>query len=277
MSEKIDKVKIYQEILSKKEYLTVSKDNDFSFEFPKKAFDRICQFYGNEVLKPNSFCRFTKSVQETEIKKMSTVSKVLGEREIGNILDISNCFAIIPKYYHDIYNEAEMAEISPKLKNQMMKDIIKKAGMQWGLLIDYCDIQIVDMQIKETSKVTISYELVDNVFKYIPLLQIVFENGEKVDCSFYSYKNILDKCGINLDKMIPYLHHEITNIDRHEPELETIPLYEKVKLRKLRDKINHGDFKDQKINFDLAMQSCKRFDKIPFDMIEIDQNKSHNF
>ena len=236
MSKK-DKTKIYHEILAKKEHLTVSKDNSFKFEFPKKAFDRICQFYGNHVLKPISFCKFIKSVQETEIKKMATVSKVLGEREIGSMLDISECFAIIPNYYHDTYDEAKMAEISPKLKNQMMKDIVKKAGMQWDLLIDYCDIQIVDTQIKETSKVTISYELVDNVFKYVPLLQIVFENGEKVDCSFYSYKNILDKSGIKLDKMIPYLQHEVKDIDRAAIEHETVPLYEKVKLRQLRDKI----------------------------------------
>ena len=275
MSKK-DKTKIYHEILAKKEHLTVSKDNSFKFEFPKKAFDRICQFYGNHVLKPISFCKFIKSVQETEIKKMATVSKVLGEREIGSMLDISECFAIIPNYYHDTYDEAKMAEISPKLKNQMMKDIVKKAGMQWDLLIDYCDIQIVDTQIKETSKVTISYELVDNVFKYVPLLQIVFENGEKVDCSFYSYKNILDKSGIKLDKMIPYLQHEVKEIDRAAIEHETVPLYEKVKLRQLRDKIKHGDFKDQKVNFDHDMQPLKRFDKIRFDMVEIDQNEASN-
>ena len=273
---KIDKTKIYHEILSKKEYLTVLKDRGFKFDFPKKAFDRICKFYGNHVLKPISFCKFVKSVQETEIKKMATVSKVLGEREIGSILDISNCFAIIPKYYEDTYDEVKIAEISPKLKNQMMKDIVKKAGMQWDLLLDYCDMQIVDTQIKETSKVTISYELIDNVFKYIPLLQIVLVNGEKIDCSFYSYKNILDKCGIKLDKMIPYLHHEIKDIDRTKEKLETIPLYEKIKLREFRDKIRHGDFKDQKINFEQAMKQCKRFDKIPLDMVELDLNKAHN-
>ena len=196
MSKK-DKTKIYHEILAKKEHLTVSKDNSFKFEFPKKAFDRICQFYGNHVLKPISFCKFIKSVQETEIKKMATVSKVLGEREIGSMLDISECFAIIPNYYHDTYDEAKMAEISPKLKNQMMKDIVKKAGMQWDLLIDYCDIQIVDTQIKETSKVTISYELVDNVFKYVPLLQIVLKMEKKLIVVFIPIKIFWIKVELN--------------------------------------------------------------------------------
>ena len=43
---------IYSEILETKLTLTVLKNHGASFDFPKKAFDRICQFYGKEKITP---------------------------------------------------------------------------------------------------------------------------------------------------------------------------------------------------------------------------------
>jgi hypothetical protein len=57
MSESLN---IYDEILETKLTLTVLKNHGASFDFPKKAFDRICQFYGKEKLKPVSFVTFHK-------------------------------------------------------------------------------------------------------------------------------------------------------------------------------------------------------------------------
>ena len=231
MAEKVSKTKIYHEILSKKEKLTVLKQKEFNFEFPKKAFDRICLFYGRLTLNPISFVRFNKSTQKIEFQKLKTISHTLGEKEIGDILESSKSFAIIPKYYHDKYDLSKISQISPKIKNNIMKDIVKKAGLQWDLLLDFCEIQIISTEYHETLKTTISYEIVENVFKNIPLLNISFINGQKVDCTFYSYKKILEKCGIRLEKMIPLLKHEIKEFDRMELFHQIIPLYEKVKVR----------------------------------------------
>ena len=269
MAEKVSKTKIYHEILSKKEKLTVLKQKEFNFEFPKKAFDRICLFYGKLTLNPISFVRFNKSTQKIEFQKLKTISHTLGEKEIGDILESSKSFAIIPKYYHDKYDLSKISQISPKIKNNIMKDIVKKAGLQWDLLLDFCEIQIISTEYHETLKTTISYEIVENVFKNIPLLNISFINGQKVDCTFYSYKKILEKCGIRLEKMIPLLKHEIKEFDRMELFHQIIPLYEKVKIRELKEKIKHGDLKDQKVDIYHGTNTCHRYKKIPFDNIEM--------
>ena len=267
MAEKVSKTKIYHEILSKKEKLTVLKQKEFNFEFPKKAFDRICLFYGKLTLNPISFVRFNKSTQKIEFQKLKTISHTLGEKEIGDILESSKSFAIIPKYYHDKYDLSKISQISPKIKNNIMKDIVKKAGLQWDLLLDFCEIQIISTEYHETLKTTISYEIVENVFKNIPLLNISFINGQKVDCTFYSYKKILEKCGIRLEKMIPLLKHEIKEFDRMELFHQIIPLYEKVKIRELKEKIKHGDLKDQNVDIYHGANTCHRYKKIPFDNI----------
>ena len=267
MAEKVSKTKIYHEILSKKEKLTVLKQKEFNFEFPKKAFDRICLFYGKLTLNPISFVRFNKSTQKIEFQKLKTISHTLGEKEIGDILESSKSFAIIPKYYHDKYDLSKISQISPKIKNNIMKDIVKKAGLQWDLLLDFCEIQIISTEYHETLKTTISYEIVENVFKNIPLLNISFINGQKVDCTFYSYKKILEKCGIRLEKMIPLLKHEIKEFDRMELFHQIIPLYEKVKVRELKEKIKHGDLKDQNVDIYHGANTCHRYKKIPFDNI----------
>ena len=261
------KDEIFKEILQKKKFLTVLKDQNFEFEFPKKAFDRICLYYGNLVLNPISFVRFNKSTQTTEIKKMTTVSHVLGEREIFNVLDISKCFAIYPKYYYEEgYDEAKMSEISPKIKNKAMKDIVKKAGIQWDLMIDYADIQIISKEVQESTKITISYKVVENVFRYIPILNIVFVNGKKIDTTYYSFKSILEKSGIKLENIVEYLNSNIAEIDRTEFFNKEIPLYEKVRIRETKERIKN--VKDESVNIHLGMDQYQRYPKIPFDLVE---------
>ena len=268
MADKKSKSEIYLKILDKKDNLTVLKNKGFNFLFPKKAFDRICKFYGFESLKPISFVHFVKSISTSEIKKMGTVSRALGDREIANILDVSECFAIIPKDYHEKYDEVKISEISPKIKTNIMKDILKKADIEWDLLVDFCEIQIISTQIEETTKVTVNYELIENVFKYIPLLKIIFVNGEKVDFTYYSYKKVLENCGIKLENMIPYLHPEIKKMDRNEIFNKIYPLYERVQLREIKDRVDHGDLKDKNVDIHIGLDRSKGFKKIPFDEVE---------
>ena len=273
MEEKKSKSELYLKILNTKNNLSVSKNKGFNFQFPRKAFDRICKFYGFESLKPISFVQFVKSVTASEIKIMSSVSHVLGEKEITNILDVAERFVIIPKDYNGKYNEVQMSELAPKINTNIMKDIVKKAGMQWDVLVDYCDMQIISTRVEETTKVTINYEIIENIFKNIPLLKIIMINGEKVDLTYYSYKHILEQSGIKLEKMIPYLRPDIKKFDLFS---QLIPLYEKVLLRELKDKIKKGELKDEKIDAYLGLDSCKRYNESPFDSVQNDGNEASN-
>ena len=188
MSGKESKTKIYHDILSKKEKLTVLNNKGLSFEFPKQAYDRICKFYGNLSLNPISFVQFNQNSETTEFKKSESAFHTLESKEIGQILDSANCFLIFPKTYIDKYDEATMSKIAPKMKSKAMKDIVKKAEIEWDILANYCEIQVVSTEKIETSKVTISYEIVENIFKYIPILQINCVNGEKTVLLFIHIK-----------------------------------------------------------------------------------------
>ena len=274
MSDKTSKTKRYHEILAKKDSLTVLKNDCFNFEFPKTAFDRICKFYGNLKLNPISFVKFNKNITTIEFKKMRTVSHVLGEKEIANIVELINNFAIVPKYFHEKYTQEQISDLSPKMNNKSMKDIFKKSGIQWDFILDYCELQEISKEVHETSKITVSYEIVENVFKQIPLLNIKINNGEKIDFPYYSYQNILKKSGINLEHMIPYLNHEIKDIDRIELNNEIIPLNEKVKIRQLKERIKYGDLKTEDFDISIGNKQCNRYNQIPFDNFENDMKQA---
>ena len=276
MEEKKSKSEIYLRILSTKDKLSVSKNKDFNFQFARKGFDRIIRFYGFETLQPISFVHFVKNVTASEIKIMGEVSHALDEKEINNILEVANRFVIIPKDFHEKYDEVKIAELSPKVTNHIMKDIAKKADMKWDSLLDYCDVQIISTRVEETTKVTINYEIIENVFRSIPLLKILLVNGEKVDLTYYSYKHILEQSGIQLEKMIPYLHADVQKFDRKEIMNKIVPLYEKVVLREIKDRIKKGVLKDEKIDVYLGLDSCKRHNEVPFDLVQKDGDEASN-
>ena len=273
MSESEPKSRLYHEVLTKKKILHVHKKDAFNFEFPKMAFDRICKFYGHEILKPNSFVVYHTMHQTTEIKKLSSVSHQLGEKEITNVLSMLTNFVIIPKDYED-YDDVQKLKLAPKIDDKIMKNIAKKAGIQWDFMLDYFELQEVTTEVKETSKITITYEIVENVFKLIPLLKVIFSSGESTEFTYYSLKCILEKSGIKLEHVIPYLKNEIKDFDRIQELAKEMPLYEKVKIRELKDRIKKGDLKEQSLDIYLGMNSCDRYNKIPFDLVQNDENEA---
>ena len=277
MSEKKPKrTNIYHEILEKKLLLTVIKNKGFNFDIPKKAFDRIAKFYGKETLTPISFVLFNKKTESVEIQKRSTVSHALNQKELSNIYDCSNCFAFTPKYFHEKYNEVQIDQLSPKINNKAMKNIIKKSGINWDLIDDYCEVQIISTEVEEKTKIRITYELVESVFRVIPLLNIVMVDGKTTDLTYYSYKNILEKCGIKLEDMLPYLKTKISDIDRKEFMNQNVPIYEKVKMREIRDIIEKGSLKDKNIEIYLGNEPLNRYQLTDFDLVQKDGNEASN-
>ena len=72
-------------------------------------------------------------------------------------------FVIIPKNYED-YDDVEKLKLAPKIDDKIMKNIAKKAGIQWDFMLDYFELQEVTTEVKETSKITITYDLISIIF-----------------------------------------------------------------------------------------------------------------
>ena len=156
-----------------------------------------------------------------------------------------------------------------------MKNIIKKSGINWDLIDDYCEVQIISTEVEEKTKIRITYELVESVFRVIPLLNIVMVDGKTTDLTYYSYKNILEKCGIKLEDMLPYLKTKISDIDRKEFMNQNVPIYEKVKMREIRDIIKKGSLKDKNIEIYLGNEPLNRYQLIDFDLVQNSWNNTN--
>ena len=107
---------------------------------------------------------------------MSTVSHALDEKEITNIFEYLNQFIIIPKNFGEKYDEIEKIKLAPKIDNKAMRNIMKKAGFPLGMLNDFCTIEQVSTEVEESTQKIITYAIVENVFKYIPLLNVKMVN-----------------------------------------------------------------------------------------------------
>ena len=268
---------LYDKISKEKKYLRAYNkgENNFSINFPIKAFDKIIQFYGKENLTPNSFIIYHTIQSKTSFIRQDTVTKELEDGGAKHIFEKLDHYYIFPKTLKD-FDENDIDkknELGIRLKAEYFQNILHKAELDFDSLIDYVSIEIVSTEeIEETTtKTRVSYHIYENIFKLIPLLLVKFENGEKFDISFYSYKKILDKCGIKLDEIIPYLHIEKKEINRDELMKMNIPLNESSKVRKLRDKIN-PKIKEDRILF-IGFDTCHKFEKIPFDNLEENRNK----
>ena len=131
-------------------------------------------------------------------------------------------------------------------------------------------VQIVSLEEHETTKTHVSYHVYEKIFSLIPLLLVKFENGENFEITFYSFRTILNKCGISLEEILNYMSTQVKDINREELMKKIIPLYESCKLRQLKNQI------DDKIKEDAlyAFKGCSKaneFNQILFDDFEINR------
>ena len=273
MSESNTKSKLYNEVASKKKFLRVYKKGEkkFSINIPKKAFDRICQFYGYERLTPNSFIIYhTEEVIKT-FSRLKTQKKEIDDNEGEKVLEAVDDYYIVPKNLYE-YDEEQQYDLSVKVKSKHIKDIIKKAELDLGEIIELINIQIVTQEEQETTQIQVNYFVYETIFKFVPLLKVIFDNNENFEIAFYSYRTILSKCGIKLEKIIPYLKIKKENINREELMKKVIPLYESAKIRKSKEIINE-DIKDHKLYILKGCNTLKRYPKSPFDDFELNRNE----
>ena len=272
MSDKNTSSNLYSKIGTIIEFLRIHKkdNNDFDLKIQKKSYDKICKMYGNERLTPFSFISFQIKSLESQLTRLKTMNKELEDGEADKILEAMHEYLIIPKSLESL-DEEKQFELAIKMKGKYIKDIFKKAGFHMDSLLEYVNVQIVEQEIEETTKIQINYYIYENIFRLVPLLKVIFKDGETFYIAFYSYRNILNKCGIEIEKIIPYLQIEQKEIDREELLKKNIPLYEKSKVRELKGKINE-DIKDETIYILKGSDVCKRYPKIQFDDLESNEN-----
>ena len=273
MSDNKSMSKIYEQAILNKEFFRAFKkeDNTFDITFPKKGLLKIFKLYGNERYTTSSFISYSIQYTTSTLKRLETTSKEIEDHEVDLILGTLDNYLVIPKSLYSLSEEKQFDE-AIKLKGKIIKDIIKKAGYEIDSLFSYSTFEIVTKEILESRKTHISYYIYENIFRFVPLVRVYFNNGENFDTAFYSYRSILEKCGIKLEDMNPYIRIKIKEINREELMKQEIPLYESSKRRILKGMIGQ-DIKEQTFDLLKGVDPLQRFKKVPFDEFEQNLNE----
>ena len=251
----------------------------FDLKLPKKSLNTIIKLYGEEQIQFNSFIIYIN--QETNLSivtQKKTMKKELDDNEANIISEKLNNlgkYFIIPESLKEL-DEDKQFEQSIKIKGKCITHIMKKAGINFESMIFYLGLQIISQEISEN--VVIDYYTFEKIFKLISLLTIKFNNNNKnnLDITFYSFRQILKNCGIKLEDILPFLHIDITNLERNNINNEDLPLIKFLKIRQLKELISP---EVQNTNIDLmkGTESLLRINKNNFEDLDMFRNNQSNF
>ena len=207
--------------------------------------------------------------------RRQTLKKELDDTEADHISERLNNlgkYFIIPESLKSL-DEEKQYEQAIKIPGKHITHIMEKAGIDFESMIYYLGLQVITHEINE--KVVIDYFAFEKIFNLIYFITVKFKNKEKIDIAFYSYRQILKKCGIKLEEILPYIHIDIKNIDRNIININEIPLYKYVQIKQVKEMISP---EMHNMNFDInkGTDSLKRIDKIKGDDLEIYINKESN-
>ena len=260
---------LYNDIYNSKFFLKASKKSEYEIRLPKSSFDKIITLYGNEKIMPLSFISFCTVVENKEtIINMTGSINIRSTLQINKILYSMNNLLIYPASYKGL-SENEKIIRSPKLTNKALQNISKKIGMDFSEMINYLSLQIVTVRLKESIRTIKSLEIYLMIFNYIHLLNVKFPNKIKFPITYYSYKSILNMCGITIDKMFGTFDIEQTNNLTRDDLLknEKSILYNKVLIRELYERID-DKIKEEQIDVYKGGEHCGRIPKPQFDALE---------
>ena len=255
-----------------------TQNPNFDLKLQKKSLNTIIKLYGEEQIKFNSFIIYIN--QETNLSivtQKKTMKKELDDNEANIISEKLNNlgkYFIIPESLKEL-DEDKQFEQSIKIKGKHITHIMKKSGINFESMIFYLGLQIISQEISEN--VVIDYYLFEKIFKLISLLSIKFNNNKNnVDITFYSFRQILKNCGIKLEDILPFLHIDITNLERNNINNEDLPLIKSLKIRQLKELISP---KVQNMNIDLmkGTESLLRINKNNFEDLDMFRNNQSNF
>ena len=256
-----------------------TQNPNFDLKLPKTSLNTIIKLYGEEQIQFNSFIIYIN--QETNLSivtKKKTMKKELDDNEANIISEKLNNlgkYFIIPESLKEL-DEDKQFEQSIKIKGKCITHIMKKAGINFESMIFYLGLQIISQEISEN--VVIDYYTFEKIFKLISLLTIKFNDNNKnnLDITFYSFRQILKNCGIKLEDILPFLHIDITNLERSNINNEDLPLIKFLKIRQLKELISP---EVQNTNIDLmkGTESLLRINKNNFEDLDMFRNSQSNF
>ena len=256
-----------------------TQNPNFDLKLPKTSLNTIIKLYGEEQIQFNSFIIYIN--QETNLSivtQKKTMKKELDDNEANIISEKLNNlgkYFIIPESLKEL-DEEKQFEQSIKIKGKCITHIMKKAGINFESMIFYLGLQIISQEISEN--VVIDYYTFEKIFKLISLLSIKFNDNNKnnLDITFYSFRQILKNCGIKLEDILPFLHIDITNLERSNINNEDLPLIKFLKIRQLKELISP---KVQNTNIDLmkGTESLLRINKNNFEDLDMFRNNQSNF
>ena len=256
-----------------------TQNPNFDLKLPKTSLNTIIKLYGEEQIQFNSFIIYIN--QETNLSivtQKKIMKKELDDNEANIISEKLNNlgkYFIIPESLKEL-DEDKQFEQSIKIKGKCITHIMKKAGINFESMIFYLGLQIISQEISEN--VVIDYYTFEKIFKLISLLSIKFNDNNKnnLDITFYSFRQILKNCGIKLEDILPFLHIDITNLERNNINNEDLPLIKFLKIRQLKELISP---EVQNTNIDLmkGTQSLLRINKNNFEDLDMFRNNQSNF
>ena len=256
-----------------------TQNPNFDLKLPKTSLNTIIKLYGEEQIQFNSFIIYIN--QETNLSivtQKKTMKKELDDNEANIISEKLNNlgkYFIIPESLKEL-DEEKQFEQSIKIKGKCITHIMKKAGINFESMIFYLGLQIISQEISEN--VVIDYYTFEKIFKLISLLSIKFNDNNKnnLDITFYSFRQILKNCGIKLEDILPFLHIDITNLERNNINNEDLPLIKFLKIRQLKELISP---EVQNTNIDLmkGTESLLRINKNNFEDLDMFRNSQSNF
>ena len=271
------KSSIYKNIYESKFFLNVIKKSLFDIKIPRSSFDKIISLYGKEIILPLSFINFCNPVQNKEtVINMSGSIDMRSTLQINKIMDSLNNLYIYPTSYEGL-DEIEKMKRSPKLKSKYLKNISKKMDMDFTDMINYLSIQITTIETRESISTLKNLELYLMIFNNIHTMKVKFPDKEKFDIAYYSYKSILNKCGINIDKVFPFFDVNRINDMKREDILknEKSILYDKVIARELKEGIDKK-IRQDKIDIYKGTDQCPRMPRPKYDDFEFYREKQSN-
>lgn len=255
--------------------ITLKSNPNFNIQISDNSLNIIKKFYGKEQLLFESFIFYLDKKISSIVTEEKTMNKELDDNEANIISErLSNLgkYFIIPESFKSL-DEDKQYEQAIKLPGKDITHIMKKADINIESMIYYLGLQIVSHEINEN--IIINYYVLEKIFKLIYFLNIKFINKNNIDITFYSFRQILKKCGITLEEIIPFLHMDIKNIDRNNINYNEIPIIKSIQIREMKELISPEILN---INFDImrGTDSINRIGKNDFKEMEICRNEESN-
>ena len=255
--------------------ITLKSNPNFNIQISDNSLNIIKKFYGKEQLLFESFIFYLDKKISSIVTEEKTMNKELDDNEANIISErLSNLgkYFIIPESFKSL-DEDKQYEQAIKLPGKDITHIMKKADINIESMIYYLGLQIVSHEINEN--IIINYYVLEKIFKLIYFLNIKFINKNNIDITFYSFRQILKKCGITLEEIIPFLHMDIKNIDRNNINYNEIPIIKSIQIREMKELISPEILN---MNFDImkGSDSINRIRKNDFKEMEICRNEESN-